>query len=358
MERLGATIEEIHGVSIPIHFPRAKRGNLALRRGVGVTRHPWGVLTIAGSDRYAFLNDTVTCRVPTDEGEVAYGFLLDPEGRIESDMYIVDAGDRYLCLTAPGTVSDIAATLGGRTFIQDVTVEDVTGGHAVLGVHGATATTKLTSVMPRGEAPMAPMSMSRGVVREEGVTIVRLDAPAGEPGFAVVCRVEDAGSVFDALVSLGALATPIGFETWLGLTLEAGTPLFNYELGGRTPNVCGQLGAPADLEKGCFIGQEVVARIANLASPRRWLIGVRGDALGDEGTPVQTPSGDGELTRVATSPTLGTDIAFAVVPESVEVPDTVTVDGDRSASVVELPFIEGHERSARIPRYDTQPSSN
>lgn len=351
MAALGAELEDVHGIAVPARFARPARSHLAVRNGVGVTRHPWGLLTVGGEDRHRFLDDTLTCRMPAAAGDVSYGFLLDPDGRIEVDMYVVDAGDRYLCLTAPGTAGDLATTLAGRTFIQDVAVEDVTGAHVVLGVHGPSAAAKLASVMPDGTPPADPLTMARGVLREQGVSVVRLDAPAGEAGYAVVCRAADGAAVFDALVSLGAMAAPFGHETWLALTLEAGTPLLETELAGRTPNVCGQLTAGVALEKGCFVGQEVVARIANLAEPRERVVGLTAPSLPDAGATVETPSGRaGVLTRRATSPALESTIGMAVVPAATAVGDAVAVDGV-DATVAPLPFVEGGEASARRPAY-------
>lgn len=351
MARLGAELVEHHGVTVPMRFARPRRGHLAVRNGVGVTRHPWGLLDVTGTDRYAFLDDTLTCRVPTDDGGVTYGFLLDPDGRINADMYVVATGERHLCLTAPGRAADLTANLGERTFIQDVAVADATTDHVVLGVHGATAESKLASVMPKGAPPASPCTMSRGVIRDAGVTIVRLDAPAGEPGFAVVCHRPDAGAVFDALISLGSVATPIGLETWRDLTLEAGTPLFETELSGRTPNVCGQLDAGVSLEKGCFVGQETVARVANLGSPRDRLVGLQAPELPSPGCSV-AGSGprEGVLLRRATSPSLAAAIGFAVVPADLGENASVTVGG-HDARVASLPFVDGSEQSARIPRY-------
>ena len=352
MEHLGGELTEVHGIPTPIRFARPRRTHSAVRQGVGVTRHPWGILVVDGDDRHEFLDNTLTCRVPTEEGIVRYGFLLDPDGIIETDLYVVETGDRYLCLTAPGTAASLASELGARTFIQDVTVENVTNAHVILGVHGPAIETKLAGVMPDGTPPADELTMSRGVIREEGVTLVRLDAPTGEPGIIVICRQDDASAVFDALVSLGAMAVPFGLEIWYALCLEAGTPLFETELAGRNPNECGQLTAGVSLDKGCFVGQEVVARIANLTAPRDRLVGLLSEEPIEDGSTVQTSLGrDGLVTRSAYSQQLNTTVAMAVAPASIEHGDSVSVDGIE-AQIHQLPFFETSIRSGRVPTYD------
>lgn len=351
IEHLGGDLIDVAGCSIPRSFARPRRSHQAVRNGVGVTVHPRGILVVAGEDRGPFLDDTLTCSLPPEEGEVRYGFLLDPDGQIEADLYLVHAGERFLCLTAPGTAGDLADTLGARTFIQDVTIEDATDEHAVLGVHGPASSTKLTSVMPDGTPPTSPGQMTRGVIREHGVTLVGLDAPTGESGIAVICRRDEAGAVFDALVSLGSMAAPVGYETWQALTLEAGTPSFDTELEGRTPNVCGQLHVGVDLEKGCFVGQEVVARITNRGEIRSRLVGLVAESLPAGGATVSVDgSRPGELTRTTDSPALDAAIGLAVVPADLRPGSTVSV-GEQTATVKELPVVETAERSGRVPYY-------
>ncbi len=358
MQHLGGSLIEIDGIDIPARFTRPAASHRAVRAGVGVTRHPWGVMTIEGSDREEFLNDTITCNVPPADGDVRYGFLLDPDGTIEADMYVTNAEEQYVCLTAPGTVSSLATTLNSRTFIQDVAVDDVTDDFVVFGLHGPAAATKLASVMPEGTPPPTDLRMDRGVVREQGVTVIRLDAPTGEVGYVVLCREADGAAVFDALVNLGAVATPFGYDTWRGLTLEAGTPLFDTELAGRTPNECGQLHAGVALDKGCFVGQEAVARVVNLSMPRRWLFGLTAVSLPDGEAPVSTPSDrDGLLTRSTSSPILESALGMAFLPNTVEIGTTVHVGQDAiEAKVVPLPFIEGSEGSRRCPQYSSSPA--
>ncbi|MFP4591024.1 MAG: glycine cleavage T C-terminal barrel domain-containing protein [Halobacteriales archaeon] len=352
-DALRATQTDVGGRTVPARFARPERAHLAVRAGVGVTVHPWGVLEVAGDDRRSFLGDTLTCRLPEAENAIVYGLLLDPDGRIEADCYVADVGDAFLCLTSPGTAGPLAETLGSHTFIQDVSVTDRTDDHAVIGLHGPAVETKLSSVFRRGRVPRERLTVGRGVLRDEGVTALRLDAPAGEPGVAIVARAAAGGEVFDGLVSLGSPAAPFGYDTWIDLTLEAGTPLFETELAGRQATVCGQVGGAVDLEKGCFVGQEAVARVTNLAAPRERLVGLHLDADPDAATAVRTDEGPvGELTRVCESPVLEAAIAFAVVGAEATTASLSVGDDGVGARVARLPFVEGTEPSGRRPRFD------
>jgi len=363
---LGATWAESGGRRIPDHYGRPERAHRAVRNVVGITEMPYGVVVVRGDDRVEYVDNVVSNRVPTDDGEGVYALLLDPQGGVELDLYVYNAGEQLLLFVPPGEADSLADEWREKVFIQDVDVEVATDEFAVFGVHGPKATEKIASVLNGASSPEERLSFARGRVSEVGVTVVRTDAPTGEEGYEVVCTtgttVNETGReranaelVFDALLNHGLNAAPFGRRTWNSLTLEAGTPLFESELDGRIPNVLGLRNA-VDFEKGCFVGQEVVSRVENRGQPSRRLVGLRADAVPDSGAAVF--DGDesvGEVTRAVESPTRGEPVAFAVVDYDVADDDpvlTVRVSGEETlASLVELPFVEGSDRSARLPEY-------
>ena len=228
-----------------------------------------------------------------------------------------------------------------------------TDGFGVFGVHGPKATEKIASVLTGPGTPDDPLSFVRGTLGDWGVTVVRTDDLAGEEGYEVICAATDAAGVFDALVNHGLNAAPFGYDTWRNLTLEAGTPLFETELEGNVPNVVGVRNA-LDFEKGCYVGQEVVSKIANRGRPSRQLVGLRPEAVPDSGAAVLDGDANvGDVTRGTESPTLESPAALALVDHGLEADAvTVRVNGEEvSAEVVELPFVEGSARSERLPEY-------
>jgi len=352
---LGAVFEETGGVEVVDHFGKPERTHRAVRNGVGVTPVPYDAVVLSGPDRIEYLDNVVTNRVPAADGEGCYALLLDPKGRIETDLYVYGAGERLLVFAPPGVAEGVVD--GWETFIQDVAIRVATDEFAVFGVHGPTATEKVASVLNGAAAPDERLAFVRGSMDAAGVTVVRTDAPTGEVGYEVVCASEDARDVADALVNRGVAAVPFGRATWRALTLEAGTPLYETELSGRIPNVAGVRNA-VSFEKGCFVGQEVVSRVENRGQPSRRLVGLglESDDLPAAGAPVSAPDGDavGEVTRAAASPIRESVLALAYVDFDLD-PDAdvaVEVGGEtRPASVEPLPFVEGSERSARVPRY-------
>ncbi|MFB6129409.1 MAG: aminomethyltransferase family protein [Salinigranum sp.] len=352
-ESHGATFEERGGRRVVDHYGRPETAHRAVRNGAGVIEMGYGIVVVEGGDRVEFVDNAVSNRVPAADGEGCYALLLDPQGRIETDMYVYNAGERLLIFTPPAPAPPLVEEWRGKVFIQDVELREASGEFGVFGVHGPRSTEKVASVLNHAGAPEPHLSFVRGSVADAGVTVIAADAPTGEEGYEVVCAAGDAEHVLDALLTLGSGAAPFGYRTWESLTAEAGTPLFETELEGRIPNVLGVRNA-LDFEKGCYVGQEVVSRVENRGRPSRRLVGLRPAERPERGAAVF--DGDeavGEVTRAVEAPSVGAPVALALVDFELEAADlAVRVDGEEvPAEVVELPFVEGSDRSARLPRY-------
>ena len=350
----GATFREVGGRRVVADYGRSARTHRAVRNVVGVCEFGHGVLVVTGEDRVDYVDNAVSNAVPTADGEGCYALLLDPQGRVETEMYVYNAGERLLVFTPPQRAEPLAEEWQGKTFIQDVEIRVATEEFATFGVHGPKATEKIASVLHQASAPEALLSFDRGELGDAGVTVIRTDNLAGEESYDVVCGADDGERVFDTLVNRGLNAVPFGYRTWDRLTLEAGSPLFDTEIEGVLPNDLGLRNA-LDFEKGCYVGQEVVSRVENQGYPRNRLVGLGVDDLPDAGAAVF--AGDehvGEVTRAAESPTLDEPIAMASVDW--DLPDgdlTVRLDGDAvPAQRRDLPFVDGSAASARLPSYE------
>ncbi|MBX0302068.1 aminomethyltransferase family protein [Haloarcula salinisoli] len=350
----GATFREVGGRRVVAHYGRPERTHRAVRNVVGVCEFGYGVLVVTGEDRVDYVDNAVSNRVPDTDGEGTYALLLDPQGRVETDMYVYNAGERLLVFTPPQEAAALAEDWQEKTFIQDVDIRLATDEFAVFGVHGPKATEKIASVLHQASSPEPALSFNRGELGDAGVSVIRTDNLAGEESYDVVCGADDAERVFDTLVNRGLNAVPFGYRTWETLTLEAGSPLFETEIDGALPNDLG-LRTALDFEKGCYVGQEVVSRVENQGYPGSRLVGLTVDAVPDPGAAVSV--GDehvGEVTRAVESPTVSGPIAMAKLDW--DYPDgdlTVSVDGeDVPAERRELPFVDGSAVSARLPTYE------
>jgi len=352
----GATFGERADRRIVEHYGRPERTHRAVRNGVGLLELAYGVLVVEGDDRLEYVDNVVSNRVPAEDGQGCYALVLDPQGGIEVELYIYNAGERLLLFTQPETAEPLAEDWSEKVFIQDVEIRVASDEYAVFGIHGPHATEKVASVLNGAGSPERHYSFVRGTMGDEGVSVIRTDALTGEESYEVICAADDAAAVHDTLLNQGLNAAPFGYRTFESLALEAGSPLFHTELEGTLPNVLGLRNA-LDFEKGCYVGQEVVSRVENRGQPSRRLVGLtlEGAAVPESGAAVfDGDASVGEVTRAGESPMLEQVLALAVVDYGLE-SDTLTVrvDGTEvAASRTELPFVEGSDQSDRLPDYE------
>jgi aminomethyltransferase len=353
----GATFRSVGGRRVVEDYGRPERTHRAVRNGVGVCEMGYGVVEVTGEDRVGFVDDAVSNAAPSADGHGVYALLLDPQGRVTTDLYVYTTEARLLVFCPPERADPLATQWRENTFIQDVSVRVATDDFGVFGVHGPNATEKIASVLHGAGAPEPALTFERGSMGDAGVTVLASDFPTGEDGYEVVCGAGDAAEVFETLVVRGNNAPPFGYRTWESLTLEAGTPLFDTELSGRIPNVAGVRNA-LDFEKGCYVGQEVVSKVENVGQPSQQLVGLAPEARPEPGAPVFAgEEAVGEVTRAAVGESYGGPVAFAYVgfDDAGDVTGVgVREDGTERtvpATVVDLPFVEGSARSARLPTY-------
>ncbi|MDF9744828.1 aminomethyltransferase family protein [Natrinema salsiterrestre] len=351
----GATFGERADRRIVEHYGRPERTHRAVRNGVGLLEFAYGVIVVEGDDRVEYVDNVVSNRVPAEDGQGCYALVLDPQGGIEVELYVYNAGERLLLFTQPESAEPLADEWSEKVFIQDVDIRVATDDYAVFGIHGPHATEKIASVLNGAGSPDERYSFVRGTMGDEGVSVIRTDALTGEESYEVICAAADAAAVHDTLLNQGLNAAPFGYRTFESLALEAGSPLFHTELEGTLPNVLG-LRTALDFEKGCYVGQEVVSRVENRGQPSRRLVGLTlsGEAVPDSGAAVfDGDASVGEVTRAGESPMLGDVIALAIVDYGLESDElTVRVGGDEvGATLTDLPFVDGSDRSDRLPQY-------
>lgn len=352
-DRLGGSVTSREGRSVVAHYGKPARAHQAVRNGVGVIDAPLDLVSITGEDRLDFLNNAITNSVPRTPDTGCYSLLLNHLGRIQTEMVVLNAGDRLLICLPAGQGQPLVDNWRENVFIEDVTIENQSTTLHAFGLHGPESTTKLAEVLVGDSPPEDSHAIGRGTMAGDGVTIVRTDAPTGEVGYLVVATSTDAVDVFDSLRNRGPNAVVFGTDTWDSLTLEAGTPTYPTELADRLPNVTG-CEVAIDHDKGCYVGQEPVAKIRDRGQPPARLVGLELLAA-PSGTPEITADGEsvGEITRATTAPTQENAIAFGVVDPGCARPGTTVTIGEEeiSGTVVDLPFAAGSEQSERVPRF-------
>lgn len=269
----GAVSAEGVDEGVAAHYGDLFREQRALAEGNGfVDLSHRGVIAVSGDDRLSWLHLLLTQHVSDlPPGQATEALVLSAHGHIEHALYLVDDGSTVWAHVEPGTQEALLAYLESMKFFYRVEIADRTDEFAVV-------------YLPAGSIAVAPDGV---VVRETSY---------GRDLFLPREQLESFAAEFGPAVGL------LAYEA---LRVEQHRPRLGFETDHRTiPHELGWIGGAVHLQKGCYRGQETVARVQNLGKPPRRLVFLHLD-----GSEVQLP-GHGAEVRLAADGADGRKIGF------------------------------------------------
>jgi folate-binding protein YgfZ len=297
-----------------------------------VDRSERGKLALTGAQAAELLNGQVTNDVAALEpGQGQYAAFLTPKGKMLGDLRILRTSGELHLDCERGALQGLFDLLRRGAIGWDAELHKRTVQEALLSLVGPRA---------RAVAGLEDLPAEEHACRETSVGAVAVLAAATDVGVDLFCAAGDAGALRAALTDAGAVEVPEAAAEVV--RVESGRPRYGIDADDSTiPQEAGLNARAVSFTKGCYVGQETVARLHWRGKPNRHLRGLRlsgpeaqrGDVLvSSEGREV------GRLGSVVRSPRLG-PIALALVRREVEPGSTVSVGGGGvSAEVVELPF--------------------
>jgi tRNA-modifying protein YgfZ len=298
---------------------------LAEAAGV-VDRSDRDVLTIPGADRLTWLHSLTSQHLERlSDASGSEALVLSPNGHVEHHLVLADLAGTTWADTEPGAGAALLDFLQKMRFMLWVDPALVTDQWAVLSVVGPRAPEVLAA---------AALPVPDDVAALDGGGFVRRMPPIGDGGALVFDLVVPRADVEGVVDRLGAPLA--GLSAFEALRVEARRPRFGVDSDHRTiPNELQWLRTAVHLDKGCYRGQETVARVHNLGRPPRRLVLLHLDGvsevLAEPGTPVL--AGTREVGRVGTvvrHHELGV-IALALVKQSVAMDAELTVAGSTAS---------------------------
>jgi tRNA-modifying protein YgfZ len=289
-----------------------------------------GKLMVSGPEAADYLQGQLTNDVEAlGAGEGQYSALLDRKGHMQADMRVLrpDEDPTYLIDTEPEAIDAARRHLQMYKVGREVEVEDVTGERAILSLIG-----------PRSVEVAGTAALPRDACEATTVVGIECLAAGTATGIDLIAAATDFARLRDALVEAGAVE--VTAEAVEILRIEAGTPRFGAEMGAETmPAEAGIVEDAVSFTKGCYIGQETVARLHYKGRPNRHLRGLRMSAAAEPGTAVRLGEKEvGRLGAAAVSPALG-PIGLAILRREAEPGSELAVGEDGvTAQVVALPF--------------------
>jgi folate-binding protein YgfZ len=301
-----------------------------------------GKLLVAGPDGAEYLQGQLTNDVEALEpGDGLYAALLDRKGHIQADMRVLNASavpfpeiaternsQTVVWLDTEAEAREAALRhLTMYAIGRDVAVADVSGERAILSLIG-----------PRSVEIAGTAALPENTCAASAVAGIECLAVGTRDGVDLIVGAGEAGRLREVL--LGAGAVEVSPEAAEILRIEAGVPRFGAEMGTETmPAEAGIVEAAVSFTKGCYIGQETVARLHYKGRPNRHLRGLRLSGPAAPGAPLLLGEKEvGRLGSAAVSPALG-PIGLAILRREAEPGAELTVGEDGvTAAVTDLPF--------------------
>ncbi len=263
-----------------------------------------GRLKATGADALDLLNRMSTNAVlDLQPGQGAPTILTTNRGRILDVLGVVNLGDYVLLLTSPGRQQAVIEWLDKYTIMEDLEIADITAETAMLTVLGPTAAQAVQDAIGPPAAELSPYHYAAAEVAGHSAVIV--NRPQGTlPGFDVITPPDGLSAAADALSAAGAM--PIDGDAYESARISAAVPEYGREMGDAyNPLEAGLIGG-IDFEKGCYIGQEVIARLDTYQKVQKRLVALRLPPAGAAGASLRSDGKDvGVVTSAAANPATG-----------------------------------------------------
>jgi folate-binding protein YgfZ len=337
----------------------------AIRKACGLMDLPQrGILELTGKDRLPFLNNLISNQIwdkqakqPIEAGRGVYAYLLDARsGKILTDMNVLERGDHTWVELETRMVDTVRAALDKYLFAEQVKLTSRATDLHQVALHGPGAKDLLASVC--GFAELQPLESTTAQLFDIPVTVWR-DDPTGAPGYFLIVPAAEAPRLWNALIEkfgqpaqLGKRAIrPIGWAAFNATRIEAGRALFAIDFDSSIlPAETGDLLSRAvSFTKGCYPGQEIVARMHARQQIAKKIVGIKmeSDALPIAGAKIFDANQNeiGGITSSTVSPILSNvALCLGILKRphfNVGIPVNIPAEGGmRKGTVVELPFLK------------------
>ncbi len=354
-ENLNGVFIEVNGREAVDHYGDALGEHGALVTSAGVLDLSCrSRLCLIGADRVNFLHGQVTNDVKLLKiGEGHYAALVNAKGRMQSDLNIYVLENEILLDFEPGYSASVAQRLEKYMIADDVQVVDVAPHYGLLSVQGPKSAEVVRQLELVTEPPGRPMNFASRKDPTLGEIYLMNLPRIGTSGFDLFVPTAALGAVADKLM---AATRAVGGRAcgWQALEIarvEAGIPRFGVDMDETNlPSEAGIESRAISYSKGCYIGQEVIARIRTYGQVAKALRGLRladelktlpskGDKLIKNGKEI------GYITGAVASPTFKANIGMGYVRRESNAPGTELIlhsDANESVvTVVPLPFCHG-----------------
>lgn len=344
-ERQGASFRTEAGWSVPARYRSVDEEVRSVRSRAGmIDRSDRAKIELTGTERVPFLDGVVTADLKAlAPGASAYTLLLNEKSRVLGDLRVYVLPECLILDVEADQKESVLRLLDKARVSDDVEFRDLgSAGH--IEVHGPEAAGLASAVFGPDLRALPRDGFLQSRVARSGVATVAHLPTFGMPGIVAWSRESSLSEVWAGLSSAGVV--PMGRDAWDVLRIEAGVPRFGFDMGEDTLALEAAPESAISFTKGCYVGQEVVARGTYIGQVRRKLLGVQveGDVPPAHGDRVSSSGRDvGVVTSGTWSPTRTAAIGMALLRvDAVSAADVLLINrggGDLRARLHPLPFV-------------------
>ncbi|GAB4381168.1 MAG: folate-binding protein YgfZ [Elainellaceae cyanobacterium] len=282
----GATFTTVAAKQVPTSFANEAKALESVNHGVAlVDRSHWGRIEVAGADRLRFLHNQSTNNFQIlQPGQGCDTVFVNSTARTIDLVSAYVLEDAVLLLASPGYSQKLMQWMDRFIFFADkVELKDVTESTATFSLLGPKSEVLLEQL--GAGAIVGQPSGSHALLHLQGGEIrVAVGSGLAIPGYTLITNVEQAASLWKMLSEAGAI--PSGEQLWERLRIEQGRPMPDQELTEDVNPLEAGLWHTISLSKGCYIGQETIARLHTYRGVKQQLWGIRLEQAAAPETPV------------------------------------------------------------------------
>jgi aminomethyltransferase len=345
----GACFSDRHGFEIPVEFSGTRAEYEAAAGAVVLAERSYrGRIRVTGKDRISFLQNMLSNDVKgLATGSGLYACWLSRQGKLISDLVVYRFEDSVLLEMEPERLTPVMESLTRYIVSEDVSLRDASPEEALVSLEGPRAAELLSGLTNEPLPPLAPFQFLERELLGAGVRVSAVAHGPG-PGLDLALPSAEAPRLVETILErgrpLGLL--PAGARALDIRRIEAGIPLFGVDMDESHMPLEAGLEFALSFQKGCYIGQEYVARLAHRGHVNKKLAGLRltGELVPEPGTPIGAGDREiGAITSAAFSPTLGSPLALGYLQRDWTEPGTEVLvraaAGAIAARVAALPFL-------------------
>lgn len=333
----------------------------ALTHAVGIIDHAaTGLLRMRGQDRVRFMNAMVTNDVAKlGPGRSCAALVTTTKGKIIAELLVLLRADELVVLVVQGPVARVVEALESHIIADDVELENASDNFAVIAVEGPKCRELVWRIFPREPLPMEAFAFTENDYQGLRATVIR-HSLVGDKGMLMLVPREHHERIKSYLVqgAVGLDGTEIGRAAWNTRRIEKGRPWFGIDVTEENFPAESSLDSHVNYEKGCYLGQETIARMHYRGHPNWKLVGLAGGAevpaigaalfagatasSAKEDEEMAAPNATGRITSAVFSPALKRALCLGYVRATLAETgaEFSAREGGRTASltVVELPL--------------------